>query len=159
MDVAANNRFSDRYRQKTMAKNQKKRNLKEKIIGASGSVSGAASVLGSWQVCHNVCLGIIALLAIIGITITGMPLAFLTKVAMPLWIVAFLLLIVIIGLYLKKECISHRIIMLNSGFIIAGIPFAPLQKFSAIFWTIGGILIAASITLFIKDRLHKRCCT
>ena len=40
------------------------KNIKEKFIEAGGSVSGIASVLGSWQVCHNVCLGIVAVLAL-----------------------------------------------------------------------------------------------
>ena len=130
--------------------------IKEKIIGATGSVSGAASVLGSWQICHNVCLGIIALLGVLGITVIGMPLAFLTKVAIPFWTVAFLLLLVIIVLYFKKKCISQKMIMFNSGIIIAGIPFQPLQKFSVIFWIIGGSLALIAISLFIKDKIQNR---
>ncbi len=97
--------------------------IKEKIIGATGSVSGIASIMGSWQVCHNICLGIVALLGILGITVVGMPLAFLTKVAIPLWSVAVALLIITILLYVKKKCISRNLIMINSGLIIAGTPF------------------------------------
>src|SRR3989338_5629834 len=95
----------------------------EKAIGAVGSISGTASILGSWQVCHSICLGIIALLGIIGITVVGMPLLFLTKIAIPLWAIAILLLIITIILYLKKKCISRGWILLNTGLIIAGIPF------------------------------------
>lgn len=132
------------------------KHIKEKIIGATGSVSGAASVLGSWQVCHNICLGIVALLSIIGITVVGMPLLFLTKVAVPLWIAAFALLLVTIGIYLKKKCISPKLIIFNSGLIIAGIPFQPLQRFSKIFWAIGGLLAVLSIYLFIKDKIKAK---
>ena len=109
------------------------KNIKEKMISATGSISGTASVLGSWQICHNVCLGIVALLSILGITIVGMPLEFLTKVAVPFWTIAFLLLLVTIGLYIKKKCISRNLLIFNSGLIIAGIPFAPLQRFSVLF--------------------------
>ena len=132
------------------------KNIKERIIGITGSVSGVTSILGSWQVCHNICLGLIVLLGVIGITVIGMPLAFLTKVAIPFWIVAFSLLIVTVIIYLKKRCISHKLIILNSGLIIAGVPFAPLQKFSVFFWVIGGLFVSASIYLFIKDKISKK---
>jgi hypothetical protein len=132
------------------------KNIKEKLIGSTGSVSGFASILGSWQICHNVCLGLIALLAVLGITVVGMPLAFLTTVAIPLWILAFALLLVTIAVYYKKKCISKNLIILNSGFIVAGVPFAPVQSFISFFYTIGGILVTISITLFIKDKINKR---
>ena len=131
------------------------KNIKEKIIGATGSVSGVTSILGSWQVCHNVCLGIISLLSLIGITIVGMPLLFLTKVAIPFWSVAFVLLLATVWLYYKKGCISGKLILLNAGLIIAGIPFAPLQRFSIFFWVVGGTLAATAIILFIRDKLKK----
>ncbi len=131
-------------------------NIKEKVIGATGSVSGATSIFGSWQVCHNLCLGVIALLGILGITVIGMPLMFLTKVAIPFWIAAFLLLLVAIGFYAKKRCISSRLIMFNTGLIIAGIPFQPLQAFSKFFWLAGGTLAVAGISLFVKDKIQKR---
>src|SRR3989344_5964384 len=121
------------------------KNLKEKLIGATGSVSGAASVMGSWQVCHSLCLGLIALLGVIGITVTGMPLLFLTKVAVPLWAIAVFLLIVTIIVYTQKKCISRNLIIFNSGLILAGTPFKQAQPFSVYFWIIGGIIAATGI--------------
>ena len=88
--------------------------------------------------------------------LTGMPLLFLTKVAVPFWIAAFVLLVVTIVIYLKKKCISPKLIIFNSGLIIAGIPFQPLQKFSKIFWVIGGLLAVLSISLFIKDKIKAK---
>ena len=132
------------------------KNLKEKLIGPIGSLSGAASILGSWQVCHSACLALIAVLSIIGITITGMPLLFFTKIAVQVWIAAVALLFVTIAIYLKKPCISKNLIMVNSGLIIAGIPFQPLQKFSIIFWAMGGILVLAGVSFFIKGRMEKK---
>jgi len=132
------------------------KNIKERIIGATGSVSGIASILGSWQVCHNVCLVLIAMLSILGITVVGMPLAFLTKIAIPIWTVAFILLMITLILYIKKKCISSRLLMVNSGLIIAGIPFPFLQRFKVIFWIIGGILVITGISLFIKDKVEKK---
>ena len=66
--------------------------IKERLLGASGSVSGALGFLGGYQVCHNVCMGLITLLTFLGITVAGMPLLFLTKVAIPFWIAALTLL-------------------------------------------------------------------
>ncbi len=134
------------------------KNLKERIIGTFGSISGITSIFGSWQVCHNICLGIIALLSIVGITITGMPLFFLTKVAIPFWVAAFVLLLVTILIYTRKKCISRNLILFNSGLIVAGVPFQALQKFSIFFWIFGGVLALVGIALFIKEKIiHRRC--
>lgn len=132
------------------------KNIKEKAIGATGSISGAASILGSWQVCHNLCLALIALLSLIGITVTGMPLLFLTRIAVPIWVIAVMLLAITLIIYLKKACISKNLIIFNSGLIIAGIPFQPLQKFSVFFWSVGGILALGGASFFIKDKIEKR---
>src|SRR3989338_7216188 len=134
------------------------KSAKEKIIGSVGSVSGAASVLGSWQVCHNVCLGIIAALGLIGITLTGMPLAFLTNIAIPMWSVAVVLLLITLYVHYRKMCISRNLIFMNSGLIIAGIPFPQVQQFSVFFWVIGGVLAVTGISLFIKERMQKGAC-
>jgi len=128
------------------------KNLKEKAIGATGSISGAASILGSWQVCHSICLGLIALLSVMGITLVGMPLFFLTKIAIPLWSVAVALLLITIVLYVKKNCISRSLLVLNIGFIIAGTPFKSVESLLPFFWTLGGILAVLALVLFIKDK-------
>lgn len=126
--------------------------IKEKITGAAGSITGITSIAGSWQVCHNICLGIIALLGAIGIAVTGMPLIFLTRLAVPFWIIAFVLLSITTGLYIKKKCISKKLLIFNSGLVIAGIPFEALQKFKIVFWAIGGLFAAASLYLFVLDK-------
>lgn len=129
--------------------------IKEKTAGILGSISGFTSFLGSWQVCHNICLALIALLSVIGITVTGMPLLFLTTIAKPLWIVAVILLIITFSVYLKKQCISSRLLLFNSGLIIAGIPFQFLQKLFLIFWIVGGSIAITSIVLYINDKIKK----
>jgi hypothetical protein len=132
------------------------RNIKEKVIGATGSVSGIASILGSWQACHNVCLALVGFLSILGITVVGMPLVFLTEVAIPVWTVAVMLLIITAILYIKKGCISSRLLLVNSGLVIAGVPFPFLQQFTEIFWIIGGVLVITGIFFFVKDKIHKK---
>jgi len=132
------------------------KNLKERAIGVSGSASGLASIAGSWQICHNICLGLIAVLGAVGITVAGMPLLFLTKIAVPLWTAALALLLVTIAVYAKKRCISNKLIIFNSGLIIAGMPFAYMQRFSPFFWAAGGLVAFTGAALFIKDKLQGR---
>lgn len=126
-----------------------------KVSGILGSLSGVASFLGGWQVCHNLCLGLIALLSIIGITVSGMPLFFLTKVAVPLWILAVFLFLVTLYFYYSKRCISKNLIILNLGFIIAGVPFNAAKNYSALFWIIGGTFVLFAIYGFIKHKLKQ----
>ena len=129
------------------------RRLKEKLIGLGGSLSGVTSFLGSYQVCHNLCMGAIALLSLIGITVVGMPLLFLTKVAAPFWIAAVALLLVTLLVYVKKSCVSGKLLVFNLGLIVAGVPFRQFQHFSLLFWSVGGTLITVSFLLFVRDRM------
>ncbi len=132
--------------------------IKEKLIGLTGSISGGASILGSWQLCHNICLGFISLLSIIGITVVGMPLAFFQKIAIPLWSVAAVLWVLTYYMYYSRKCISKNLLIINAGLIIAGIPFSFVQEFQQALWLIGGIIALTGIVLWFKDRKSpKRC--
>jgi len=126
---------------------------KEKITSSAGIFSGITSFLGGYQVCHNVCLGIIAILSIIGITITGMPLLFLQKIAVPFWTAGIILLLITFIMYKKKKCISKNLIIINSGILIAGIPFKAVAEYSKYFWIAGGFIFIAGIILIIKRRI------
>ncbi len=133
---------------------------KEKAIGKTGSIvssiSGTMGFLGGYQVCHNVCLGIIALLSLIGITLVGMPLLFLTKVAIPFWIAAFFLFFISLFFYFRSKCISKNLLLFNGGIIIAGVPFNFLNNFLVFFWVIGGSIILLSILFFIKNKIRNK---
>lgn len=129
---------------------------KGKALTVTSSVSGIMGFLGGYQVCHNICLGIIALLSIIGITLVGMPLLFLTKVAIPFWIAAFSLFIISLFFYLKSRCLSRNLLLFNGGIIIAAVPFNSLKNFLVFFWIIGGSIILISIVLSIRDRMMKK---
>ena len=139
---------------KTIRKKEKTR--KEKILSFFSSISGGLSFLGGWQVCHNLCLGIIAVLSLIGITVIGMPLLFLTKYTIFFWSLAVLLLIPTILIYWKHRTrMSGKIVLFNIGIIIASIPFASLQSYNILFWSIGGVLIGMSILGLIKNKLAR----
>ena len=132
-------------------------NLKEKILGGTAGMSGTLSFLGGYQVCHNACLALISMLTILGFSVAGMPLLFLTKVALPFWALALALLILTIILKFGKNMeFSGKIILLNSGLIIAGIPFQEVENFNYIFWIAGGILVIFSIGWYLYDKINKK---
>src|SRR3989338_7509584 len=128
--------------------------VKEKILSATSSASGLMGVFSSWTVCHNVCTAAIALLAIIGITVTGMPLLFLQSVAVPFWSAAVILFAVLLFLKLRKMgCLSGRMLALNAGLIVFGTPLQSLQQFSLLFRVAGGALILAAAIMFISSKV------
>ena len=130
---------------------------KNKLIGSTNAISSSVSVLGSYQICHNICMGLISLLSILGITIVGMPLLFLTKIAIPFWIVAVILLLLIVILKLTKiKGLSTNMMLFNSGLIIAGIPFKNLQLYKNYFFISGGIIVLLSLLLMIQKKLRFR---
>ena len=132
-------------------------NLKEKILGTAGSLTGSLGFLGGYQVCHNACMGLITLLTFLGFTVAGMPLLFLTKVAIPFWIAAVLLLVIMLALNYKKIIhLSNKMLLFNSGLIVAGIPFRQVQQFNYLFWIAGSILIILSIGWYVYDKFKKK---
>lgn len=135
----------------------KNKTHKEKFLGLFSGLSGSLSFLGGWQICHNLCLGIIALLSLIGITIVGMPLLFLTQYAVYFWSIAVLLLIPTMIMYWRnRKCISNKLILFNVGIVIASVPFAWLQSYQILFLLVGGPLIVYSIWLFLKPRITSK---
>lgn len=134
-------------------KTRKLKTHKERFASIFSSLSGSLSFLGGWQICHNLCLGIVAALSLIGITIVGMPLLFLTKYAIYFWSVAVLLLIPTLIMYWRnRSYISKNLIMANIGIIIAAVPFDFLQTYNFLFWAAGVILIGIGILGYIKKR-------
>lgn len=129
---------------------------KERFLSLFSGLSGGLSFLGGWQVCHNLCLGIIALLSVIGITVVGMPLLFLTQYAVYFWSAAVIILIPTFILYWKnRKCMSVKLLLLNVGIIIASIPFASLRTYQVVFWLVGGIFITSSVWMFVMPRFQK----
>ena len=128
----------------------------ERAAAITGSLSGVSGLFSSWQVCHSICLWVISLLALVGVTLTGMPLLFLTKISRPLWIMAVILLGVTVYMYVKKKCISFALILFNAGLIIAGTPFSFAQENQIIAWTIGGTISLAALSFYVIERIQSR---
>lgn len=134
--------------------------FKEKLFGAGGALSSTASILGSYQLCHSLCLSAITLLSLIGITVTGMPLLFLTKLAVPFWIAGASLFVVMTGLaFLKEMHVSNKLMLANAGLLFAGVPFETVAVFQKFFWLGGAIIVISSIVWALADRTPTSCCS
>ena len=139
----------------------KSRPSKESLLGYSGTVSGGASILSSYTICHQVCLGLIALLSVVGITVVGMPLAFLSKYTMFLWGLGVAMLgITALLYYFNHHCISGKLLSANAGFLIAGLPFEAFLNYQRLLWVAGGAIVASTLVMWLweKRRVHRSCC-
>ncbi len=122
-----------------------------RIFAAMSGASGGLSFLGGWQVCHNLCLAVIALLSLIGVTVVGMPLLFLTQYAVYFWSAAAVFLAPTLYMYSKhSKCVSKNLIIFNIGILIFSVPF--VQELNPFFWAVGGIIIFYTIFNFIKNK-------
>lgn len=145
--------------QRVFAMKKKSRNTvpagkKGRAMSAFTGLSGTLSFLGGWQVCHNICLGIIALLSVIGITVVGMPLLFLTQYTVYFWSLAVLILVPTVLMYWRnRKCMSVKLVMFNVGIVIASVPFVDMQPYQIVFWLIGGTLILGAAWMFLKPKL------
>lgn len=130
--------------------------LKQRVVGITGSLSGVTSIFGSWQVCHTICLGLVGALGILGITVTGMPLLFLTRVALPAWLIAAALFAITLSFYLVRRCIPPSLLLFNAGILIAGVPFAEVGSARPLFWATGGLIALGGVVLFIRQKINRR---
>jgi len=129
---------------------------KKSFVSYISSVSGISGVFSSYQVCHSICLAVISVLSLVGITLTVLPLVFLQKIALPLWTFAVALFGVGLLLYIKNgECMSKNLLIFNFGAILIGIPFEGLLSVKKYFLILGFIIILFSLYLIIRDRVRR----
>lgn len=130
--------------------------MKERILNSFSSASAALATFGSsFQLCHNICLSLIAILGAIGIAITGMPLLFLFEYNIYFWAFALVLLIPTIIMYIYKKCLSRNLLLFNIGIVIAGTPQNFTLGMQPFFWLIGGVLVAVALISLIAKRICR----
>ncbi len=123
-------------------------------IGAVGVISGGASVLSSYNVCHSLCMAFVALLSMFGVASSATFLLFLQPYALLLWNIGLIFLIISMLLYIKfGQCISWRLIMFNSGLIIVSFPF--FQNIFYVFWIAGFMISLYATVSYFKRRRRK----
>ena len=130
--------------------------MKEKILNSFSSASAALATLGSsFQLCHSLCLGLMAVLATLGIVIAGFPLLFLFQYNIYFWSFAIALLIPTVIMYIYKKCLSRNLLLFNIGIVIAGTPENFTSGLQPAFWIVGGILVAVAIASLLTKKICK----
>jgi hypothetical protein len=117
------------------------------------STSGFLSILGGWQICHNICLGLLAILSSIGIVLSGMPLLFLNQYAVYIWSFALAMFLVSIAFYAKFRMPEKHLLAFNLAMLTAGVPFGEVQDSIQLFWAIGIAILLYAVFLY---RTKKR---
>ncbi|MFH1752233.1 MAG: hypothetical protein ABH821_04830 [archaeon] len=137
--------------------------IKNRISNITTTASSSLSLLGGYNVCHNICLGLIALLSVIGISVQGMPLAFLQDYAVYLWSLGIVLLAVTLVLYFVRKCVSRNLLIFNVGLLTAAVPFKELEAFQLVFWVVGFTISGIAVAFYVNKRFfnkkeEKECC-
>lgn len=116
----------------------------------ASAASGTAAIAGAHNVCHSLCTGAIALVALFGITATGMPLAWMTDWAPAFWAMAVTGLATTLAIGMRNSCLSWPGLLVNTGIVVAGVPFWP--GLTTAFWLVGGAILAAGIGLWVRNK-------
>ena len=131
--------------------------IEAKVSGSLSGVSGGMSIISAHNVCHTLCIGVVAALTFFGIAVSGMPLMFLQKYTLLFWGMAVSFLALSLALYyFKGPCISKKAMLFNSGLIVAGVPFSMLERFNLIFWIVGGAITLMAVVWYIKDKINAK---
>ena len=129
--------------------NQKSENKK---LRHASIASSAATFVSAHTVCHSLCTAAIAFLAVFGIVIVGMPLAFLQDYNIYFWSMAAITLIIMLAMVLKSwGCVSNKTLIFNFGLVVAGFPFAtyPLDNFLLL---AGGLTALTAVGWFAYEK-------
>lgn len=142
----------ERVVEETVGKDKDMLPVKEgKALTAANAAVGGMGIISSYNVCHSLCMGIIAVLSFFGIFITGMPLLFLTKYQLYFWTFGIIILAIAAGLYFwKGPCISKKMIVANGGLLLAGFPFA--RGYDFVFIVIGFGIVLVTILVYLFER-------
>ena len=74
----------------------------DKRVRYASIATSTATLISAHNVCHSLCLGLIAFLAAFGIVLTGMPLAFLQDYNIYFWTMAFITMVIMLIMIFKN---------------------------------------------------------
>jgi ABC-type Na+ efflux pump permease subunit len=92
----------------------------QKVLGSLGLTSAGLGIVSLHNVCHLVCEGAIVALALIGITVVGMPLAFLQEYTLLFAIMGIISSAIGISFYLLARS-HHRMTKKNKFWFVVNI--------------------------------------
>ncbi|MBI4163387.1 MAG: hypothetical protein HY512_00875 [Candidatus Aenigmarchaeota archaeon] len=125
------------------------------VFAIAGSVSGAGSIISAHNVCHSICLAVVALLSVFGIFVSADILMWLQDYNLFFWTMGVAFLAISLAIYYKMPCcISTKMILFNVGLLIIGLPF--LATFNIVLWLIGGYIVLLSISWLIIEKFEIR---
>lgn len=130
----------------------------ESEIKTATTAAGTTGGLGTgFAVCHAACQSLVAALAIFGVTLVGMPLAFLQPYSTPLLILSAISIVVSLWL-IRKHKMPLRILVkpvaigLVAAFVIFVFAFAVSASYTAGYQSIAGIEQAQSTPSSLPDK-------
>src|SRR3989344_1321523 len=133
--------------------------MRQKKIQKTGKYASAGATafttlgITAHNFCHYLCLGVVALLSVAGITAAGMPLMWLEDYAVYFWLMGLIFLgVSFYLLYTRPFCISKNAITANTGLLIAAVPLKnSIGSSIYLFWAIGGLLFGYTALLYLKS--------
>ncbi len=133
--------------------------LKSRLLGGGGTASGVLGGIGSiHNVCHSLCVTVVSILAIFGITTSILPLMFLQTYQMYFWIGALVFTALSFYFYLKQKRLVTRdrnLLLINGGLLLFGLPFLQLADYMDFFRFIGGSLALFGLILLSKLNIQS----
>src|SRR3989338_9429092 len=133
---------------------RKRRNGKSRVSAIASGTTGAASIISAHNVCHAVCLGVVAVLSLFGIALSSTALMFLQDYNLLFWSMGLFFLLISAALYVRLGCVSTKAMTANAGIIIAGVPFFPTAQVA--FWIVGGAIFLITLGQYMKQRFNRK---
>lgn len=133
--------------------------LKNRLFGSGGTASGILGGLGSLHnICHSICLTIVAVLAVFGISTSILPLMFLQTYQMYFWWAALVFTGVSYYFYMKQRrhrALDRNLLIINIGLLTFGLPFKQISDYRDFFRFIGTSATTIGIFLLVfSKRFH-----
>src|SRR3989344_3290358 len=132
--------------------------MRQKKIQKTGKYASAGATafttlgITAHNFCHYLCLGVVAMLTIAGVSVVGMPLMWLEVYAVYFWLMGLVFLgVSFYLLYTRPFCISRNAIMANSGLLVAAVPLKNvIGEPIYLFWIIGGVIFGYAAFLYLR---------
>ncbi len=133
--------------------------LKHYSSVGGGTASGIIGSVGSLSnVCHSLCMSIVSLFAVLGITLNILPLMFIQTYRLYFWLVAFVFTALAVYFFIKQKKYFARdrnFIILNTGLLIFALPFYFLADYMDFFRFVGGVIaIIGLLSFFFRKKVN-----
>ena len=133
--------------------------LKTRLLGSGGTTSGVLGGIGSiHNVCHSLCMALVSILAVFGISMNILPLMFLQTYQMYFWLGALVFTLASLHFYLQQRLHVARdrnLLFINVGLLLFGLPFHQLADYMDFFRFAGGSLAIIGLFLILFGKRFK----